>query len=61
MIAGANLFLLPTKAKNVQGAISFIKYMISPKALITWAKPIGQFLPLKSAGSTPALTRRSRG
>ncbi len=57
MIAGANLFLLPVKAKNVQGAISFIKYMISPKALIAWAKPIGQFLPLKSAELDPGLNQ----
>lgn len=57
MIAGANLFLLPARAKNVQAAAAFIQYMVSPKALIAWAKPIGQFLPLKSAELDPGLNK----
>jgi ABC-type glycerol-3-phosphate transport system substrate-binding protein len=49
MIAGANLFLLPTRSKHVDAAITFAKHLSSVDSLVTWALPIGQFLPLKKA------------
>lgn len=57
MIAGANLFLLPARAKNVNAAITFAKHMVSVDSLVTWALPIGQFLPLKKAETDPRILK----
>lgn len=54
-VAGANLFLIPTKAKNPASAARFIKYMVQTPQLVSWSEPIGQGMPTKAAANSPAL------
>jgi len=46
---GGNVFLLPTRAQHPQEAAIFIKWMVSPHALLEWALGIGQMLPSKAS------------
>lgn len=58
MVDAANVFCIPVKAKHVEEAAFFAKYMVSQKSLVAWSLPIGQMLPTKAAANDPTLLKQ---
>lgn len=51
---GGNLFLLPTNAKNPEGAAAFIQYMGSKEGSLKWCLPESNLPPIKAAAEDPS-------
>lgn len=56
LTGGGNLFLLPTKAKHVKEAVTFIKYMGGAEAVLAWCVPNSNIPPTKAAATDPKFT-----
>jgi len=56
-VAGANLFLIPTRSKNPGASARFIRYMVDTPQVVAWSLPIGQGMPTVKSGKDPELLK----